>query len=94
MSENTSATNAASVVYRNYVLYRTEAKIYQVPSYQGLDGKTVTPAAITVQPVGYVVATQLLSSLSGITVPAGFAYAPDAAGTYPVGSTYTPPAAS
>lgn len=91
MSENTSATNAASVVYRNYVLYRTEAKIYQAPSYQGLDGKTVTPAAITVQPVGYVVATQLLSGLTGIFVPAGFAYALDADEKYPVGSIYTPP---
>ncbi|MFT9164906.1 MAG: hypothetical protein ABF504_07500 [Komagataeibacter saccharivorans] len=94
MSGTTTSAGSAASGYQNYILYRTVARTYQPASYIGPDGKTVTPAAITVQPVGYVVATQLLSSLSGITVPAGFAYAPDAAGTYPVGSTYTPPAAS
>ncbi|AXY23408.1 MULTISPECIES: hypothetical protein [Komagataeibacter] len=94
MSGTTTSAGSAASGYQNYILYRTVARTYQPASYIGPDGKTVTPAAITAQPVGYVVATQLLSSLSGITVPAGFAYAPDAAGTYPVGSTYTPPAAS
>ncbi|WP_048852250.1 hypothetical protein, partial [Komagataeibacter europaeus] len=63
-------------------------------SYTGIDGKTVTPAAMTTQAVGYVVDTQMLFSLTGITVPAGFAYALDADGKYPVGSIYTPPAAT
>lgn len=94
MSGTTTSAGSAASGYQNYILYRTVARTYQPASYIGPDGKTVTPAAITAQPVGYVVATQLLSSLSGITVPAGFAYAPDAAGTYLVGSTYTPPAAS
>ncbi|WP_282759903.1 hypothetical protein [Komagataeibacter saccharivorans] len=94
MSGTTTSAGSAASGYQNYILYRTVARTYQPASYIGPNGKTVTPAAITAQPVGYVVATQLLSSLSGITVPAGFAYAPDAAGTYPVGSTYTPPAAS
>ena len=94
MSGTTTSAGSAASGYQNYILYRTVARTYQPASYIGPDGKTVTPTAITAQPVGYVVATQLLSSLSGITVPAGFAYAPDAAGTYPVGSTYTPPAAS
>ena len=94
MSGTTTSAGSAASGYQNYILYRTVARTYQPASYIGPNGKTVTPAAITAQPVGYVVATQLLSGLTGIFVPAGFAYAPDAAGTYPVGSTYTPPAAS
>ena len=94
MSGTATAADNAATAYQNYILYRTVARTYQPASYIGPDGKTVTPAAITAQPVGYVVATQLLSGLSDITVPTGFAYALDAAGTYPVGSTYTPPAAS
>ena len=79
---------------QNYILYRTKALTCQPASYTGLDGKTVTPAAVTAQPVGYVVGTQALFSLSGITVPDGFAYALDTDGKYPVGSIYTPAAAT
>ncbi len=83
-----------TVTAQNYILYRTTALTYQPASYTGIDGKTVTPAAMTTQAVGYVVGTQMLFSLTGITVPAGFAYALDADGKYPVGSIYTPPAAT
>ncbi|WP_291364236.1 hypothetical protein [Acetobacter sp. UBA5411] len=44
------------------------------------------------QPVGYVVATQLLSSLDGVAVPDGFAFVLDEAKKYPVGSEYMTPA--
>ena len=81
-----------TVTAQNYILYRTTALTYQPASYTGIDGKTVTPAAVTTQGAGYVVGTQMLFSLTGITVPAGFAYALDADGKYPVGSIYTPPA--
>ncbi|MBV1834967.1 hypothetical protein [Novacetimonas pomaceti] len=77
---------------QNYILYRTKALMFQ-PSYTYLSGETpVVPAATVAGAVGTVIATQQLASLTGVVVPDGFAYAPDAAGTYPVGSIYTPPA--
>jgi len=99
MSEtaNTSATasaNAAAPIYQNYILYRTVAKTFQPGSYVGPDGKTVTPPVVTAEAAGYVVGAQLLDGLEGVVVPDGFAYALDADKAYPVGSIYTPPAAT
>ncbi len=86
----TAATNAA----QNYILYRTTALTTQPASYKDPSGNTVTPAAVTLLPAGTVIATQMLTGLTGITAPDGLAYALDADGKYPVGSIYTPPAAT
>ncbi|KPH85786.1 hypothetical protein LU298_13505 [Komagataeibacter intermedius] len=75
---------------QNYILYRTAAFMYQ-PGYAYIAGETpVIPAAVISAPLGTVIATQLLSSLTGVTAPDGFAYALDAEGAYPPGSIYTP----
>lgn len=87
-------TTSTASAYQNYILYRTVAKTVQPASYTGPDGKTVTPEPVTAQAAGYVVGTQLLTGLTGIAVPDGFAYALDADKAYPVGSIYTPPAAT
>lgn len=84
-------TTSTASAYQNYILYRTTAKVVQPASYTGPDGKTVTPPAVTAQKAGYVAGAQLLTGLTGITVPEGFAYALDADKSYPVGSIYTPP---
>ncbi|RBM07747.1 hypothetical protein [Novacetimonas cocois] len=79
-------------VAQNYILYRTRALMFQ-PAYSYLSGETPVPPAATVAgAVGSVVATQQLTGLTGVTTPDGFAYALDAAGAYPLGSIYTPPA--
>lgn len=54
--------------------------------------KTVTPQAVTQEKIGYVVSTQMLYGLNGVTAPAGFAYALDADEKYLIGSIYTAPA--
>ena len=77
---------------QNYILYRTTPWTFQPASYVGFDGKTVTPKPVTQEDIGYVISTQLLYGLSGVTAPEGFAYALDADGKYPIGSIYTPPA--
>ncbi|MBL7233393.1 hypothetical protein [Komagataeibacter oboediens] len=75
---------------QNYILYRTVAYMYQ-PGYGYMQGTTPTiPAAQVSSAKGSVIATQKLSSLTGLSVPDGFAYALDAAGAYPMGSIYTP----
>lgn len=79
---------------QNYILYRTAALMYQ-PGYSYTEGATpAVPAAQVSSAAGTVIATQQLTSLTGITAPEGFAYALDADGKYPVGSIYTPPATS
>ncbi|GAN98155.1 hypothetical protein Geu3261_0514_004 [Komagataeibacter europaeus NBRC 3261] len=79
---------------QNYILYRTTALTRQPESYTDADGKTITPSPMVISPAGTVVGMQLLTTTAGIAVPDGFAFALDAAGTYPVGSIYTPPAAT
>ncbi|MBV1825901.1 hypothetical protein [Komagataeibacter oboediens] len=75
---------------QNYILYRTAAFMYQ-PGYAYTQGATpFVPAAQVSSPVGAVVGTQQMASLTGVTAPDGFAYALDADGKYPVGSIYTP----
>lgn len=77
---------------QNYILYRTADFMYQ-PGYSYTAGTTpAAPAAQISSPTNTVIATQQLTGLTGITAPAGFAYALDADGKYPVGSVYTPPA--
>lgn len=88
----TGTTTTATPVAQNYILYRTKAFMRQ-GGYTYLEGETpVIPAPVVSGAVGTVVQTQLLTSLDGITVADGFAYALDADGKYPVGSIYTPPA--
>ncbi|GCE89700.1 hypothetical protein [Komagataeibacter diospyri] len=79
---------------QNYILYRTTALTAQPASYTDQSGTTVTPAVVTLLPAGEVIATQMLTGLDGVTAPAGLAFALDADGKYPVGSIYTPPAAT
>ncbi|BBC78719.1 hypothetical protein AcetOrient_orf00537 [Acetobacter orientalis] len=68
--------------------------MYQ-PGYGYNAGDTPgVPAAQVSTAAGTVIATQQLSSLTGVTAPAGFAYALDTEGKYPVGSIYTPTAAA
>ncbi|WP_214176809.1 hypothetical protein [Komagataeibacter oboediens] len=75
---------------QNYILYRTAAFMYQ-PGYAYTQGATpFVPAAQVSSPVGAVVGTQQMASLTGVTAPDGFAYALDADGRYPPGSIYTP----
>ncbi|PYD77395.1 hypothetical protein CFR80_17995 [Komagataeibacter oboediens] len=75
---------------KNYILYRTAAFMYQ-PGYAYTQGATPSvPAAQVSSPVGTVVGTQQMTSLTGVTAPDGFAYALDAAGKYSAGSIYTP----
>lgn len=47
-------------------------------------------AAYKGQPAGYVIAAQMLTDPAKVSLPAGFAYALDAAKNYAVGSIYTP----
>ena len=87
-------TDTTTATAQNYILYRTKALMSQ-PSYSYLSGDTpAVPAAVTASPAGTVVATQSLTGLTGITAPDGFAFALDADAKYPVGSIYTPPAAT
>ena len=87
-------TDTTSTTYQNYILYRTADYMYQ-PGYGYMQGTTPTvPSAKVSSAKGTVIATQKLSSLTGLSVPDGFAYALDADGKYPVGSVYTPPAAT
>lgn len=88
----TSSTDNTADQPQNYILYRTVPWICQPASYTGLDGKTVTPQAVTQEKIGYVVSAQMLYDLNGVTAPEGFAYALDADGKYPIGSIYTAPA--
>lgn len=46
------------------------------------------------QPIGYVIAAQMLTDPKKVTLPAGFAYVADPNGKYPTGSIYTPSAAT
>ncbi len=46
------------------------------------------------QPVGYVIAAQMLTDPTKVTLSAGFAYVADPDGKYPPGSIYTPSAAT
>lgn len=79
-----------SDTYQNYILYRTAAYMYQ-PGYGYMQGTNPTPPAVQVSSAkGTVIATQELSGLTGLSVPTGFAYALDAAGSYPMGSIYIP----
>ncbi|MBV0888147.1 hypothetical protein KTQ54_06290 [Komagataeibacter oboediens] len=93
-TSTTSTATAATAATQNYILYRTAARMYQ-PGYGYNAGDTpVVPAAQVSTAAGTVIATQQLTGLTGVTAPAGFAYALDADGKYPVGSIYTPPAAT
>lgn len=75
----------------NHILYRTVAATYQPSSYQGSDGHLVTPEPIVSSPVGAVISTMMLVTVSGIIVPSGFALAADPDGSFPIGSIYAPP---
>ena len=61
------------------------------PAASYIEGIEKPVASSISSPVGYVVQTMKLSGTVGLDAPAGFAYALDAAGDYPVGSVYTPP---
>ena len=85
-------TTTSATTLQNYIMYRTKAYMSQ-PGYTYLEGDTpVIPTVQIIEAAGLVVSTQPLISLTGMTVPDGFAYALDADGQYPVGSIYTPPA--
>lgn len=92
MSDTTTTASASTA--QNYILYRTAALMYQ-PGYSYTAGTTpAVPAAQVSSAKGTVIATQNLFSLTGVSAPSGFAYALDADGKFPVGSVYTPPAAT
>ncbi|POF63603.1 hypothetical protein CFR73_09810 [Novacetimonas maltaceti] len=85
-------TTTTAPTMQNYILYRTKALMLQ-PPYSYLAGETpVIPAATVAGAVGTVVSTWSMTGMDGLTPPDGFAYALDAAKSYPVGSIYTPPA--
>ncbi|MBV1825924.1 hypothetical protein [Komagataeibacter oboediens] len=75
---------------QNYIIYRTAAFMYQ-PGYAYTQGTAPSvPDALISSPVGTVTENNNLSGLTGIVADAGFAYALDADGKFPVGSIYTP----
>ncbi|MBS0995862.1 hypothetical protein [Gluconobacter cerinus] len=79
-----------SQTFQNWILYRTEALMFQ-PGYSYLPSAPGTPPAPVVSsPAGTVVNTISVVSDEGLTPPDGYKYALDADGKFPIGSVYTP----